>query len=933
MSPALEPIYVALDLETTGLNTATDSIVEVGAVRFDRERVLDRFHTLVNPRRSLPRAVKALTGITDEELAAAPPLEVVSADVEKFLKGAEVVGHSIIKFDLPVLANSGIAYDGPVHDTNELANLVLPGQGEYSLAALCRDLEITNESPHRALSDAEASMGLFLHLQERAMRLPAEVLDQVSDWLTDTTWPGRDFFRQAAQAAIATGIIRPARLTIDAQEAPEPLKATQSQTAIAPEEAVAVLRSARDLPAAIPNFEERAEQDEMTSVVAAAFGDDTPLIVEAGTGTGKSLAYLIPAALHALNNGDRVVVSTATINLQDQLLRKDLPTVETLVGAPDAQLKTCQLKGRRNYLCLSRFQALRAVGPQSDAEALIASRILIWLATTETGDRSDLRLTPPEEAIWGRLSAEGADCTASTSPFVVDGTCFLQRARKEAEASHIVVVNHALLLANVAAGGQAIPPYQRLIIDEAHHIEEEATRRFGFTSGEREMKEILDRCEALAPQVQAGLKTLTLALGPQAELTTATRDVREAVAAVRARLEEFSEQLIAFLSDHSGGGRDEPRMLITRGARAQPDWSDIEIGWENLNLTLRRLTFTLEQQQTGLTAEGAAEMMNIEILRTEVDLLLQEVQGRANGLALAIEQDDPDRIVWLERARNDGTPVVSWVPLAVDETLQDSLYADLQTLVLTGATLANGEDFSYLQQRLGLMDARTQALGSPFQYDRAALVLLPSNIPEPSEPAYVQHLATAITEMVTASKGRALILFTSHASLRTVHDMAVEPLRQEGIVALAQGVDGSPRQLVRALRSTPDCAVFGTSSFWEGVDIPGEALSLLVITRLPFAVPTEPIFAARSATYEDPFREYALPQSVLRFKQGFGRLIRTRTDRGVMAVLDRRITSREYGRAYMDALPECASKIVPLRSMPGEVRQWLQAGATAPAQA
>jgi len=926
----LEPTYVALDLETTGLDIATDSIVEIGAVRFNRDKVLDRHHTLVNPGRALPRAVKALTGITDEELSAAPPIAVVAGDLEAFLAGCEMVGHNITGFDLPVLANAGISYEGAAHDTNDLADLVLPGLPEYSLAGLCRDLKITNETPHRALSDAEASMGLFLHLQAKALTLPSEVLDQVAEWLQETSLRCRDFFLQVAAIARASSSERNTRLIIRAPTPPEPLRPLPNPPKLAADDALGILTGASERPDVLAEFEDRAEQKEMTEIVSNSFGgDETPLIVEAGTGTGKSLAYLIPAAAHALASGDRVVVSTATINLQEQLLRKDLPAVKLLLEKRGDEFRACQLKGRRNYLCLSRFQALRTTGPQNDAEAQIATRILIWLTQTETGDRSELRLRPREEALWTRLSAEGAECSASTSPFVVDGTCFLQRARKEAEGSHVVVVNHALLLANVAAGGQAIPPYSRLIIDEAHHLEEEATRRFGFSAGDRDLRDLLERCNALAPQVQTGLKALTLALGPHAELTGATRDVREAIDAVRPRLEEFAKLLVAFIKSHASG-RDEPRMLITRGARAQPDWSDIEIGWENLNLTLRRLAFTLEQQQMSLSAQGAGEMVNVEILRTEVDLLLQEVQGSANGLALGIEQDDPQRIVWLERHRADGTPVVSWVPLAVDETLQDRLYADLQTLVLTGATLASGEDFSYLQQRLGLMDATTHALGSPFQYDRAALVLLPSNIPEPSEPGYMQHVATAVTEMATASKGRGLILFTSHAALRNAHEMAVEPLRKQGIVALAQGIDGSPRQLVRALQSTPNCVVFGTSSFWEGIDIPGEALSLLVITRLPFNVPTEPVFAARSATYDDPFREYALPQSILRFKQGFGRLIRSRTDRGVMAVLDRRITSREYGRTFADALPGCTIKTVPLRSMPSEVTQWLQSGSSAP---
>lgn len=256
-------------------------------------------------------------------------------------------------------------------------------------------------------------------------------------------------------------------------------------------------------------------------------------------------------------------------------------------------------------------------------------------------------------------------------------------------------------------------------------------------------------------------------------------------------------------------------------------------------------------------------------------------------------------------------------------------------MVLTGATLSSGEagstGFTYIQQRLGLMDAETLALGSPFDYSTAALVLLPSDMPEPNEPGYMHHLATTVTELVTASQGRALILFTSHAALRTIHDMTVEQLKREGVLALAQGVDGSPRQLVRALQTTPNCAVYGTASFWEGVDIRGEALSLLVMARLPFQVPTEPVFAARSAAYDDPFGEYGVPQAVLRFKQGFGRLIRSRTDRGAMVVLDRRITSRSYGQTFISALPACTMRTMPVREMGRHVAGWLAGGRAASA--
>jgi predicted DnaQ family exonuclease/DinG family helicase len=933
----LKPTYVALDLETTGLDAENDSIIEIGAIRFSEdEGEIDRFSTLVNPRRPLPRAVENLTGISESELAAAPPLEVVALDFEKFLRGAAIVGHNVTGFDLPVLDRAGIAHAGAVHDTNEIALLVMPGRDEYSLEALCRDARITNESPHRALSDAEASMELFLHLQTHTRMLPASVLAQVAEWLADTPHAARTFFAEIAGGLGDTASRGNGDWRIEAPQQAPALKRKGSGAKADASEALRTLDAVKARRDVLPEFEERAEQRTMTEAVAQAFDDDAqPLVVEAGTGTGKSLAYLIPAANHALATGDRVIVSTATINLQEQLLRKDLPAVHALVEGRGEDFRACQLKGRRNYLCLARFHAQKAAGPQSDAEALLASRILIWLTQTQTGDRSELRLTQAEEAVWSRLSADGAECNSSSSPYVIDGTCFLQRARREAESSHVVVVNHSLLLSNAAVGGTVLPPFDRLIIDEAHHLEDEATRQFGFASGERDIIDMLERCEGLAPQVQAGLRTLTLALGPHAELTNAAREVQQASAAVRPRLTEFCGRLIAFLSEHGEAGGDGQRLLVTRSTRAQPDWSDIEISWENLKLTLQTLTQALKGQAMAQAADGAGEMVNIEILRTEVDLLLQGVQERVIGLSSAIEQDDPERIVWLERARADGTPIVSWVPLAVDGMLQDRVYDGLRTVVLTGATLSSGDDpstgFAYIQQRLGLMDAKTLALGSPFDYKRAALVLLPQDMAEPNETPYLQQLAATVTDVISASQGRALVLFTSHADLRRVHEMTVDALKREGVVALAQGVDGSPRQLVRQLQSTEACAVYGTASFWEGVDIPGDALSLLVMARLPFNVPSEPVFAARSAAYDDPFNEYGLPQAVLRFKQGFGRLIRSRTDRGVIVVLDRRITSRAYGATFLDALPACTRKIVPVRMMAENVAQWLATGSVEPA--
>ncbi|MBI2912973.1 MAG: 3'-5' exoribonuclease [Chloroflexi bacterium] len=958
--------YVSLDLETTGLDAEADVIIEIGAVRFDSDGVRDRFSALVNPRRSIPPRVQSLTGISEADVRGTPPLEVVAGDLERFLDGAVLVGHNVIGFDARFLDAAGIRHGDAIYDTQDLATLLLPGLPEYGLAALCERLGVAFPVQHRAPADAEATRELFLALQEVACRLPVDVLGQVAQWLTPTAWPWRGFFREAWELALAgPSAARPFRLDPPAM-APA-LSPQRQPRAVPAERSLAVLASARQRPEVLPQFDERAEQQAMVCAVAEALNEGQRLLVEAGTGTGKSLAYLIPAACQGLANGRRVVVSTATINLQDQLTGQDLPALRALLSPPPwrpegaslqppptwrpegaplqppptwrpegaplqppaggGELRTCQLKGRRNYLCLRRFAALRAAPSLSDDEARIASRILLWLTQTQTGDRAELRLTQAEEAVWRRLSAEGADCTADSSPFVVEGTCFLQRARRAAEAAHIVVVNHALLLSDVASGGRLIPPYEHLVVDEAHHLEEEATRQFGFRGGESDVAELLDRCEGVAPALQSAVRSSRAALGPGAQLTGIADVLRRAAGRARPRLRELSRLLLAFLRQHTLE-EQEPRLLVNRGTRAQPDWSNVEILWENLRLGLQETLSLLEKLHSALRDAEGLGMSNFELLLADVGVLAQQGQELVAGLRVALEQDDPQRIVWLERDRGDGGLLVSWAPLRVDELLRDRLYAERSSLVLTGATLTSRGNFDYIQERLGLEEANTLALGSPFDYERAALILVPRDMPEPTWPDYLEAISRAIVELARASEGRALVLFTSYASLRAAHALARGPLQQEGIEVLGQGIDGSARYLVRALQSNPRCVVLGTASFWEGIDVVGDALSLLIVTRLPFTVPTEPVFAARSALYDDPFSQYALPQAVLRFKQGFGRLIRSKTDRGVLVVLDRRIVSKNYGQAFLESLPACPVREAMLREMPGLVRGWLGAPAT-----
>ncbi len=916
-------IYVALDLETTGLDPAKDSIIEIGAVRVEGERPGESFHTFVNPGRPIPPFVRRLTGITESDVRTAPPIEAVAADLAAFLEGSILVGHNLLGFDAAFLRAAGVWQEGEVHDTSALARILVPDAQEYGLAALCQRFGIPVAAHHRALEDAWASWRLLVELRRRAETLPEGVLRQIAAWVGQTLYPWRGFFTRLAEAGSADWrVLAPAgRRKADVR----PLTAPARPQRVEPARVRSVLASAARRPDIFPEWDERPQQYQMAGLVADTIADGGLLMVEAGTGTGKSLAYLVPAACHALGTGERVVVSTNTINLQEQLVKKDVPAVQGLLAGEG--LRACALKGRRNYLCLHRFSSLLGAESLTDLEALVASRLLVWLQTTDTGDRAELKLTPEEEAAWNRLSAEGADCVTRGSPFVADGSCFYQRARREAEAAHIVVVNHSLLLTDAAVGGGLIPPYRHLIIDEAHHLEDEATRQFGFTCGERALGELLDRCEELPRQVQRGLRGTVFALGPGAQVAEASRLLRQAATGARGPLKDFSDRLVAFMREHREGNEGDDRLLINRASRVQPDWPDVELAWENLRLWLHQVERALKVLAAALGSLDVAQMSNYELVVAEAEAVLKEIREAYEGIGVAIEQDDPLRIVWLERHRSDGTPVVNWAPLNVGPSLRRLLYAERDSVIFTGATLQSRGGFQHLQRRLGLEDAATAALGSPFDYERATVVLVPKDMPEPSSPQYLQWLARAIVDLGMASKGRALVLFTSYADLRAAHAAAAGPLREAGIEALAQGADGSPAQLVQALLSNPQTVLFGTSSFWEGVDVAGDALSLLVMARLPFAVPAEPVFQARSSEYDRPFEEYAVPQAVLRFRQGFGRLIRTKNDRGVMVVLDRRIMSKRYGAAFWEALPPCPVRETLLREMPALVAERLNGSA------
>jgi predicted DnaQ family exonuclease/DinG family helicase len=933
---------VILALRLSGAASDSASVYELAALRGREGAEPDRLVTFVHTPEPLPYHVRILAGIEPADLVGTPEPAEVASQLARFARDLPLV----LAGGAPAaaaLARLAPRLQSPVFDLSELAELLNPGLASYDVPALAAHFELPPCLSARAEPEAALAAAVYARLAAQARSCDPLLLHEIIQLTGASPWPLRYFFRDLGEGEPSPlqaieGLLSALPLTQDLPG--QALTPNSTRRHIEPDEVVDTLACAVAADA-LSGFEPRPEQCAMAAAVASALDADEKLIVEAGTGTGKSLAYLLPSALFALRNNARVVVSTNTINLQEQIVGKDVPALRRLLedcGPLDvreraAGLRCVPLKGRRNYLCMQRLALLRRMPAQTEPEARFLARVLLWLPQSRSGDRAELRLRPEEEPLWNRISAEGSNCFNANNSFIRNGTCQLLQARKRAEASHLVVVNHALLLADLASGGRAMPAYDRLIVDEAHNLEDEATNQFGFHAGQGDIVSFLDSVFSRARERESGLVTdlrtaMHAAATPVAQenfLAEVMAKLVEHVEHARERVPETFGRLRGFVQQHGGANGDyDNRLLLTPAKRAQPEWMQVELAWENLRLALLQVEDGLSRLGVAIADCGAqGGILAYEELLGSVETL--QLGGRLlrQGIEAIIDRHDTERIAWITVNRANGSVGFSSAPLIVGEVLDSYLFSRKASVVLTSATLSAGGSFDYVRERLGLEDSRELALGSPFDYERAALLLLPADVPEPSHPQYQRALEEALVELCAASRGRALVLFTSHSALRATYYAIRARLAAVGVRTLAQGIDGTPPELLAALRREGQTVLFGTASFWEGVDVVGEALSLLVIAKLPFSVPSDPVFTARAELFDEPFRDFALPQAILRFKQGFGRLIRHRGDRGVVAVLDRRLRSKAYGRTFLQSLPGCTTRELPTAELGSAVRDWL----------
>jgi ATP-dependent DNA helicase DinG len=618
-------------------------------------------------------------------------------------------------------------------------------------------------------------------------------------------------------------------------------------------------------------YEFRRGQLEMAQAVERAFTDNRHLIVEAGTGTGKTLAYLLPALRAAAATGRRVIISTGTKNLQEQLFFKDVPFLESLLGP----LRVCYMKGRANYLCRHKLFALRNQPILSGLEEISQYQAIAeWEKTTGTGDRVEIEDLPEASLLWSKLDARSEACLGQTCPDY--GRCFITEMRRRAAESDIVIVNHHLFFADLAirqsSGGApdagVLPEAGIVIFDEAHELEDVASSYFGIGLSNLRFEELARDIESLL-RGSGELK---------AEVVTAAQMIRE-----RSRLFFAALPTRSGIGDRANFG--EGRMPFTNREEFLEIQGDVYLGVLN---ALHRMEGELERLRNAEDAQP---------LRRRTGTVREQ-------LKFLMESEDRNTVFWLERrgGRQLSTHLQA-TPIDVSELLRELLFKNYPSVVLTSATLTVQGGFSHIRKRLGLDDARELVVPSHFKYDRQALLYLPPGMPDPREPNFQDEAARRIRRMLEITRGRAFCLFTSYQQMRELYERL---LVEVPFPLLLQGT--APRKtLLEEFRITPNAVLFGTSSFWQGVDVQGEALSCVIVDRLPFAVPTDPIVQARMRAIEEaggkPFFEYQVPSAVIALKQGFGRLIRSLDDRGVLMLLDPRLERQRYGRVFLESLP------------------------------
>jgi len=899
-------------------------------------------------RRMLLTDAELVRGIAPE--AALADLSRVVADLPAFIYAEhESVADQLSDALLRYGQGSG------VHNLVHLGPFVVPGRFLPSLRDVALALGVDAPLVRRARQESELLATVLAPFLQAATALPAPLLAECEESALLLRWPNAPGLSAVVAAAAGRARDTPSsqrihtllcgRYDVARPERPEsaPPDSAQIDAILGPGGAVSHLHA---------GYEHRPEQIAMAREVVGAFARDEILLVEAGTGVGKSLAYLIPSILWAAATGERIAVSTATKNLQEQLIRKDIPFLARVLDVP---FRATVVKGRENYICTRKlvdaYARLRA--SLFEADRLAAIKLLAWAALSDDRDLSELGTaerglltgtpleTPPEgtDAPGGPNSEPGLSLRAQAETChrracTLAAGCAIERLRRRAQASDVVIINHALFF-STGPGIGVLPAFARIVFDEAHQIEDICTEHLGHVFASRDAERLLGHLaragdhEAIFARIGAAVGSSPDVLGEQLN-TGQHRQVLETATQVEALRQHLGE-LAGSWCDELCGHPQASRL------RLRPDAFSGELGAQfratafDLVSALRVLVEGVRTTAAEFEEREGLDLLGPQAYANELTSVADVLEEAAYSLEVVVAQEDRRFVYWLDAHRTGFS--LHAAPIDVGPILAESLFSTMKSVVLTSATLTVEGDTRFIRQRLGvdLLSAErvtAAVFPSSFDYERQALLAIPTDAPLPNEEAWSDYASQCIVDLLSASRGRGLVLFTARAMMDRVFDACAAPLRSAGIPAQCQYRHGSRADLQAELISNRESVLFATRSFFGGVDIPGDALECVIITKLPFAVPSDPLIEARCEALEaegvNPMTEFYIPHAIMVFRQAFGRLIRSRRDRGVIAVLDRRLLQRSYGPRFLDSIPHCAQSRRDTRRIVADVREFLR---------
>jgi ATP-dependent DNA helicase DinG len=913
--------YTVVDVETTGHSVARgDRVIQIGAVVIDNGEIIETFASFVNPDKPIPPFIEDLTGISDQIVANAPSFHEIIPELLPLFEGSAFVAHNV-DFDLSFLKNQ-IELEGYrfpkmfVFDTVELSRILLPQQESYKLSQLAEQLGFSHERPHQADSDAEVTATLFLSLIHKLKQLPILTLQQLVPISRKLKSDLEQVISPLIQEKLITGIKDEERFDCYRQLALKkpidlPNKTESEKNFTFADYSSVLFEEEGKLELAFSKHELRPGQRQMMKEVDEAFQHNEHMMIEAGTGTGKSLAYLLPAAFYAHQQNVPIVISTQTIPLQEQLIARDVPLLRKILPF---HIEATLLKGRSHYLCLRKFeQSLSDIDSDSYDVLLTKALLLIWLTETDQGDIEELNLPSGGRGFWFEVQSDAASDLGRYSPWF--SRCFYHRARKKAQQADLIITNHALLCTDLVHEQNLLPAYSHAVIDEAHHLEETASDHLGAKTdfltfsylfqrlGIHTADEMLDTLQRKIKQYQISVQ--------EGELTNSLLDLKE-------EMDELFRMLHGYvLQKQTTSSTDVGRIRYRFASYEETSsyWQAIlecmmrvHMKTKDCLQMLKKCLDPFQNIRDDMTYKDRGFIADLESV-------VESFYEQEEILYEMLLEYDPNYVYWIEiepRGAKNATFLYK-KPIDVSDLLADHFFTKKKSVVLTSATLSVNGTFKYQEKRLGLKDfgVKTSIIPSPFSYMEQVRMLLPTDIPaikEVQDEEFAIELSIKLWRMMEVSQGKMLVLFTSYEMLKQVYHH-VKQFNEFGTYQLiGQGVtSGSRAKLMKMFKQSSQAVLFGTSSFWEGIDLPGDELKTLVIVRLPFSPPDQPLLQAQyDKAKEDgrnPFMDISLPQAIIRFKQGFGRLIRTKEDKGSVFVFDRRISTTRYGKQFIKSLP------------------------------